>query len=114
MNKTKQSAVLDKLFSSLGDSTRRKILQKVKTKPHNINKLAAAFNISLPAVSKHIKILSEAGLIKKEKAGRFIYCSYNFETLKPAMNWISGQHNLWDRSFDKLEEFLKQSQEKSY
>ncbi len=98
---------LDKLFSSLGDTTRRQILQKVKTKPYNIIKLAADFNMSLPAVSKHIKILSEAGLIKKEREGRFIYCSYNFETLKPAMDWISEQHNLWDKSFERLADHIK-------
>ena len=66
---------LDKLFSSLGDPTRRGILQRVKKEPYNVIKLAAEFNMSLPAVSKHIKILSEAGLLKKVKEGRFIYCS---------------------------------------
>lgn len=98
---------LDKLFSSLGDATRRQILIKVKYKPHNIIKLAEDFDMSLPAVSKHIKILSEAGLIRKEKKGRFIYCSYNFDTLKPAMEWINEQHKLWNNSFDKLSEHLK-------
>lgn len=103
---------LDKLFSSLGDSTRRKILQKVKKKPYNVIKLAAEFNMSLPAVSKHIKILGDAGLLKKVKEGRFIYCSYNFETLKPAIDWISEQHNLWDKSFDRLAVYMKKQEKK--
>lgn len=107
MSTDTQSIKLDKLFSSLSDATRRKILQKVKLKPQNIIKLAEEFNMSLPAVSKHIRILNEAGLIKKEKVGRFIYCTYNFETLKPAMNWINEQHDLWDKSFNRLAEHIK-------
>jgi DNA-binding transcriptional ArsR family regulator len=107
MKTKRQPNKLDILFSSLGDATRRQILHKVKNKPCNIIRLAEDFNMSLPAVSKHIKILNEAGLIRKEKKGRFIYCSYNSETLKPAMNWIYEQHNLWDKSFDKLSEYIK-------
>ena len=103
---------LDMLFSSLGDSTRRRILQKLKKKPYNVIKLAAEFNMSLPAVSKHIKILSDAGLLIKAKEGRFIYCSYNFVSLKPAIEWISEQHNLWDKSFDRLAVFMKSREKK--
>jgi DNA-binding transcriptional ArsR family regulator len=113
--KTKEeisSVELDKLFSSLGDSTRRQILTKVRSNPCNVLKLAAEFNMSLPAVSKHIKILSEAGLITKKKEGRFIYCSYNHNTMKPAMDWISQQHNLWDKSFDRLANYMKDKSKK--
>jgi len=106
------SEKLDKLFSSLGDSTRRQILTKLRSNSCNVLKLAAEFNMSLPAVSKHIKILSEAGLITKVKEGRFIYCSYNHNTMKPAMDWISQQHSLWDKSFDKLENYMKDKQKK--
>ncbi len=106
------SNTLDKLFSSLGDATRRKILSSVKEKPQNIIKLAEDFNMSLPAVSKHIKILSEAKLIKKVRKGRFIYCSYNFNTLKPAIDWINRQHTLWDSSFDRLDAIVKNKKRK--
>jgi len=106
------SVKLDKLFSSLGDSTRRGILTLVRSQPCNVLKLAAEFNMSLPAVSKHIKILSEAGLITKKKEGRFIYCSYNHNTMKPAMDWISQQHSLWDKSFDRLTNYIKDRSKK--
>ncbi|MBN8586165.1 MAG: winged helix-turn-helix transcriptional regulator [Ignavibacteria bacterium] len=107
MNKESESVKLDMLFSSLGDSTRREILSRIKEKPQNIIKLAEDFNMSLPAVSKHIKILSEAQFIIKEKKGRFIYCSYNFNAIKPALDWINTQHSLWDNSFNKLTELIK-------
>jgi len=107
-----RSQILDKLFSSLGDATRRKILSRVKEKPQNILKLAEDFNMSLPAVSKHIRILSEAKLITKVKKGRFIYCSYNFNTLKPAMEWINQQHSLWDKSFERLAEIVNKKKRK--
>jgi len=103
---------LDKVFSSLGDSTRREILNRIRLKPLTVLELASGFRITLPAVSKHIKILSEAGLLKKEKSGRYIYCSYNSETLKPAIKWISNQYDLWDKSFDKLEDLIKILQNK--
>jgi DNA-binding transcriptional ArsR family regulator len=107
MGSRKQKIDLDKVFSSLGDSTRRGILEKVKDKPLSVLELASDFNMSLPAVSKHIKVLSEAGLLKREKTGRFIYCSINPESLKPAVDWISDQYDVWDKSFAKLGEFMK-------
>ena len=107
MIKKPDSVKLDMLFSSLGDNTRREILSRIKEKPQNIIKLAEDFNMSLPAVSKHIKILSEAQLIIKEKKGRFIYCSYNINAIKPVMDWINTQHGLWDNSFNRLTEFIK-------
>lgn len=112
MNTKIRSNTLDKLFSSLGDSTRRKLLNRVKEKPQNIVKLAEDFKMSLPAVSKHIKILSEAKLITKTKKGRFTYCSYNFNTLKPAIDWINEQHSLWKNSFDNLAELVNRKNEK--
>lgn len=103
-----KSKELDRLFSSLGDSTRRTILEKVKGQPQNINKLAVDFNMSLPAVSKHIRILTEAGLITKVKDGRFIYCRYNHRSMKPALQWISDQHDMWNTSFNRLASYMKE------
>lgn len=104
---------LDKVFSSLGDATRRGILEKIKDKPLSVVELASDFNMSLPAVSKHLKILSEAGLINRERSGRFIYCSIRSDTLKPAIDWISGQYDVWDKSFAKLGEFIKNLEKKN-
>jgi DNA-binding transcriptional ArsR family regulator len=100
------SAKLDKVFGALADPTRRKILGKVKDDALTVVELASDFEMSLPAVSKHLKILDNAGLLKRKKRGRFIYCKYHPETITVAVKWISGQNRFWKESFDSLENFL--------
>ena len=100
------SAKLDKVFGALADPTRREILKKVKDEAVTVVELASDFDMSLPAVSKHLKILDNAGLLKRKKKGRFIYCKYHPETIAVAVKWISEQNRFWKESFDSLENFL--------
>jgi DNA-binding transcriptional ArsR family regulator len=100
------STKLDKVFGALADPTRREILKKVKGEAITVVELASDFDMSLPAVSKHLKILDNAGLLKRTKKGRFIYCKYHPETLTAAIKWISEQNRFWKESFDSLENFL--------
>ena len=100
------SAKLDKIFGALADATRREILKKVKAEAVSVVELASDFNMSLPAVSKHLKILDNAGLLNRKKKGRFIYCKYHPETITIAIKWISEQNRFWKESFDSLENFL--------
>jgi DNA-binding transcriptional ArsR family regulator len=99
-------AKLDKVFGALSDTTRRQILEKVKDGAVTVMELASDFNMSLPAVSKHLKILDSAGLLKRKKKGRFIYCKYHPATIGVAISWISRQNRFWKESFDSLEHFL--------
>lgn len=106
------SAKLDKIFGALADATRREILEKVKDEAVTVVELASDFHMSLPAVSKHLKILNNAGLLKRKKKGRFIYCRYHPETIAVAARWISEQNRFWKESFDSLQIFLDHSDEK--
>ena len=100
------SVKLDKVFGALADATRREILKKVKAEAVSVVELASDFDMSLPAVSKHLKILDNAGLLNRKKKGRFIYCKYHPETMTIAIKWISEQNRFWKESFDSLENFL--------
>jgi DNA-binding transcriptional ArsR family regulator len=100
------SAKLDRIFGALADATRRKILKKVKAEAVRVVELSSDFDMSLPAVSKHLKILDNAGLLNRKKKGRFIYCKYHPETITVALKWISEQNRFWKESFDSLENFL--------
>lgn len=103
------SEKLDRVFGALADNTRRSILKKVQTEAVTVVELASDFHISLPAVSKHLKILENAGLLKREKKGRFIHCKYYPQTMEAAVKWISDQHQFWNESFNSLEKFLAKS-----
>jgi DNA-binding transcriptional ArsR family regulator len=107
------SAKLDKVFGALADATRRKILKKVKAEAISVVELASDFDMSLPAVSKHLKILDNAGLLNRKKKGRFIFCKYHPETITVAIKWISEQNRFWKESFDSLENFLDQFDNKT-
>lgn len=98
--------LLDDVFFALADPTRRKIIETVKEKDCTVAELSLMFDISMPAVSKHLKVLDRARLLKREKNGKFIICSYNREPIETAMRWIAEQHRLWKDSFDGLDEFL--------
>ena len=106
MMSVSSTAKLDKVFGALADPTRRGILQKVKGEAVSVVKLASDFDMSLPAVSRHLKILNNAGLLKRKKKGRFIYCKYHPETIAIAVKWITEQNRFWEESFNSLENFL--------
>lgn len=99
---------LDTIFSALADPTRRRILEKLKGRDYTIVELSGLFAMSLPAVSKHLKILDQAKLLKKEKEGKYTVCRYNPKTFGKAIKWIDKQYRFWNDGFDSLENLMDQ------
>jgi DNA-binding transcriptional ArsR family regulator len=97
---------LDTIFSALADPTRRRILEKLKSRDYTVVELSGLFDMSLPAVSKHLKILDQAKLLKKEKDGKYIVCRYNPKTFGKALKWIDKQYQFWNDGFDSLEKLM--------
>ena len=97
---------LDDTFSALGDSTRRSILQRLAQGKVSLSELAEPFDMSQTAVSKHVRILGDAGLVTVEKLGRTRYCSLNAAPLKSANDWLSDYEQFWTGQFENLAQFL--------
>ena len=97
---------LDTVFAALGDRTRRAILQRLARRSSTVTQLAEPFDMSLPAVSKHLSVLADAGLIHKQRDGRLRRCRLDAATLKPAGDWIGQYRRFWEESFDSLELYL--------
>ena len=106
------TAQIDATFSALGDATRREMLARLARGSSSVTELAKPFPISLPAVSKHLKVLEEAGLIIREKEGQVRRCHLKTEPLKEVANWIGHYQKFWERQLDNLEDYLNQTQSK--
>lgn len=98
---------LSATFAALADPTRRAILARLAESEASVNDLAAPFAISLPAVSKHLKVLEAAGLISRTRTAQFRPCRIETAPLQEAVGWIETYKRLWDDRFDRLEAFLK-------
>lgn len=103
-----QNAALDRVFAALSDSTRRAILARLGTGSLSISELAKPFPVSLPAVIKHLDVLSDAGLISREKNGRVVACRLQAEPMQEAMNWLSRYEKFWTGQLDRLAAFLEE------
>jgi DNA-binding transcriptional ArsR family regulator len=101
---------LDAVFSALADPTRREILARLAEGEASVTELAEPFEMSLAAVSKHLGVLEEAGLLTRRKAGRVRNCRLVSEPLQPALRWIVEYGVFWEEQFDSLERYLSQSQ----
>jgi len=99
---------LDAVFGSLADPTRRAILRRVaeQSQPLTVSAIAAPYRMSLPAVSKHLKVLEEAALIRREKRGRQHVFSLRPEMLQTAAEHVAYYRQYWERQFDSLEAYL--------
>lgn len=98
---------LDSVFGALSDPTRRAILTRLTRGEATVNELAAPFEISLPAISKHLKVLERAGLIERAREAQWRPCRLRAEPLRTAEEWIEQYRRFWDASFDRLEAYLK-------
>ncbi len=96
------------VFQAIADPTRRKIIHTLVQKPLNLNSVAENFHISRPAVSKHIKILTECGLVIIKQTGRERYCEINFKSLREIADWIEQYRVFWTNKFDALQNFLEE------
>jgi DNA-binding transcriptional ArsR family regulator len=98
-------------FSALADPTRRAILARLAESDATVNELAEPFDMSLQAVSKHLKVLQGAGLISRGRAAQFRPCHFETAHLDGAVEWIQRNRQIWDERFDKLEQHLKAIQQ---
>lgn len=103
---------LSHVFYALADANRREILGLVAQKPRKASELARRFDVSFPAVSKHIRILEEAGFVKRDIKGREHFISAETKSLDKAHDWIEAHRKFWEESLDRLEDYLKNSIEK--
>lgn len=95
------------VFQAIADPTRREIINIVAQKSLNLNSVAEQFHISRPAISKHIKILTECGLIEIKQQGRERYCEANLRSLNQVSQWIEQYRVFWTNKLDALENFLE-------
>jgi DNA-binding transcriptional ArsR family regulator len=99
--------VLSSTFAALADPTRRSILARLSRGPATVNELAEPFPISLPSVSRHLKVLEEAGLVVKERSAQFRPCRLEAAPLEAADQWIGQYRAFFSERFDRLDEQLK-------
>ena len=101
------SARLDAVFSALADRTRRQILARLIEGPASVTELAEPFEMSQPAVSKHLRVLERAGLISRGREAQWRPSRLNAEPLKEATAWLIDYRKFWEGSFDRLDELLE-------
>lgn len=101
------------VFQAVSDPTRRQIIHLLANKKLNLNAVADNFDISRPAISKHIKILTECGLIKIEQQGRERFCEVRLEKLDEVSKWVDQYRQFWEAKLDSLENYLTELQIKS-
>lgn len=103
---------LDVVFMALADSTRRAILAKLADGESTMSELAEPFDMSLPAVSKHVRILENAGLLTREKQGRIFLCTLDAAPMQEAAEWLTRYRAFWEQQFDALDAYLRRTQKK--
>ncbi len=99
-------------FAALADPTRRAILARLASGEASVTELAEPFEMSLPAVSKHLKVLERAGLIARGRDAQWRPCRLAAGPLRDAADWLEHYRRFWDESFDRLESYLRELQDK--
>jgi len=99
---------LDRAFAALADPTRRAILARLALGEAGVTELAAPFRMSLPAVSKHLKVLERAGLITRSSQAQWRYCRLEPAPLKQVADWVGGYQRFWDESYERLDGYLQE------
>jgi DNA-binding transcriptional ArsR family regulator len=103
-----QDAALDRTFAALADPTRRALLAQLEAeKSLSVSALAAPFDMSLPAILKHLNVLSDAGLITRKKNGRTVTCRLTAEPMEHAMDWLNHYQRFWSERLDRLAAFVE-------
>jgi len=102
---------LSTTFAALADPTRRAILARLASGESSVTRLAEPFDMSLPAISKHLKVLERAGLIARGREAQWRPCRLEAGPLKDASKWIEHYRRFWEQSLDRLEVYLRQVQE---
>src|SRR5712664_4205085 len=103
---------LSTTFAALADPTRRAILARLAAGAASVTELATPFAMSLPAISKHLKVLERAGLIARGRAAQWRPCRLEAGPLKDAAAWLEHYRRFWEESFERLEDYLRELQGK--
>ena len=101
---------LSRIFGALADPTRRAILARLANGEAGVQEIAEPFNMTLPAISKHLKVLEKAKLIRRGKDKQWRPCTLEAAPLKEASDWIGDYRQFWEESFERLDEYLKEMQ----
>jgi DNA-binding transcriptional ArsR family regulator len=105
-------AALDRTFAALSDPTRRALVMRLAEKPDlSVSELAGPFAMSLPAVMKHLDVLSDAGLVSRAKTGRVVACRLDAEPMRDAFEWLNRYEQFWSERLSNLAAFLEQEEE---
>lgn len=104
------SNTLDATFGALADPTRRSILERLIAGEASVTSLAEPFDMSLPAVSKHLRVLERAGLLTQEKDGRVRRCRMDAGPMKEASDWVGRYRIFWEEQLDSLADYIEQMQ----
>jgi DNA-binding transcriptional ArsR family regulator len=103
---------LSTTFAALADPTRRAILARLSSGQASVTELAEPFNMSMPAISKHLKVLEGAGLIARSRQAQWRPCRLKAGRLKEVADWVERYRRFWDESFDRLHDYLHEIQSK--
>jgi len=101
---------LSNTFSALADPTRRAILARLALGELSVTELAQPFEMSMPAISKHLKVLERAGLIARGREAQWRPCSLKAAPLKDAAEWLERYRRFWEESFERLDDYLRELQ----
>ena len=99
---------LSQTFAALANSTRRAILARLAEGEATVNELAEPFDMSLPAISKHIKVLERAGLITQGQKAQYRPCTIDVTPLQEISNWTEQYRHIWEARFDRIDEYINQ------
>ena len=103
---------LDLTFAALADPTRRAILARLADGDSTVGDLARPFEISRPAISKHLRVLERAGLVRRAKDGRLSRCGLDASPMREAADWVEQYRQFWERQLDALARYLEEEKEK--
>lgn len=104
------AASLDTVFSALGDPTRRRIVERLARGRQTISEVSTGFKMSQPAISKHVKILEQSGLIEREIEGRVHHLRLSAKAMESASSWIETQRTYWNAALDRLGAYLQETE----
>lgn len=108
-----RSDTLDDVFGALADSTRRSIIEQLRQGSATVSELAEPYEITIQGVSKHLNKLERAGLVRRRREGREVWCELMIEPMRQASSWIEEQRRFWEVRLDRLEVVLKEQQKKN-
>ena len=109
MVKCNSDSPLDRTFAALADPTRRSMLARLAEQPDiSVSALAAPFSVSLPAIMKHLDVLSDAGLVTRTKSGRTVTCRLNAAPMHNAIAWLNRYERFWSEALSRLADFLEE------